>query len=271
VLPELGARLHRLRAFGVDVLRTPDDPATHVREPFFWGAYVMAPWCNRVQAGPVEALGRVVDLPSNFPDGTAIHGQVSGRPWKSAGNGSFRIRGGGDGWPWIYEVEERLGFPAATTLRVELALTNRSDVPMPAGLGIHPWFRRPLEAAVNATTVHASNLTSDREPLPVRDALDLRRRGPLAAGLDGAWTEAGDPAAELSWPETGIGMELHVAAPEVFVVLANPTDIDATAIEPQTHGPQGLRRLLLGEPGALAVLEPDSTLALTMELRFSRN
>ena len=81
VLPEAGARLHRLRAFGHDVLLTPDDPATHLADPFFWGAYVMAPWCNRIEARPTRIGAREVDLASNFPDGTAIHGQVYARPW----------------------------------------------------------------------------------------------------------------------------------------------------------------------------------------------
>ena len=31
VLPEAGARIHRLRAFGHDVLRTPADPAEMIR------------------------------------------------------------------------------------------------------------------------------------------------------------------------------------------------------------------------------------------------
>ena len=51
LLPEAGARLHRLRAFGHDLLRTPSDADDHLREPFFWGGYVMAPWCNRLAAG----------------------------------------------------------------------------------------------------------------------------------------------------------------------------------------------------------------------------
>lgn len=46
LLPDVGARLHRLRVFGQDLLRTPAEPAEHLRDPFRWGAYVMAPWCN---------------------------------------------------------------------------------------------------------------------------------------------------------------------------------------------------------------------------------
>ena len=42
VLPELGARLHRLRAFGRDVLVTPPDLPTYEREPFLVG--LRTPW-----------------------------------------------------------------------------------------------------------------------------------------------------------------------------------------------------------------------------------
>jgi len=53
VLPDAGARLHRLRVFGHDLLRTPNDPALHRADPFCWAAYVMAPWCNRLEARPI--------------------------------------------------------------------------------------------------------------------------------------------------------------------------------------------------------------------------
>ena len=106
VLPEAGARLHRVRAFGHDIILTPDDPATHLADPFFWGSYVMAPWCNRIEARPTAIGSRTVDLASNFPDGSAIHGQVYLRPWTRADDGSFVVSGGGDGWPWTYDVRQ---------------------------------------------------------------------------------------------------------------------------------------------------------------------
>ena len=80
VLPALGGRLHRLRYRGHDLLRTPPNIDEHRRDPFFYGAYVMAPWCNRLAPGQLEVAGRTVDLPINFSDGSAIHGQVFGDP-----------------------------------------------------------------------------------------------------------------------------------------------------------------------------------------------
>mgnify|MGYP001794549893 CR=1 FL=1 len=41
------------------------------------------------------------------------------------------------------------------------------------------------------------------------------------------------------------------------------------ALEPETHAPQGLRRLLNGEPGGLAVVVPGETLTLVSLLTLA--
>jgi aldose 1-epimerase len=269
VLPEVGARIHRLRAFGHDLLRTPADPAEHLRDPFFWGAYPMAPWCNRIDARPTTVGDRTVDLAANFPDGTAIHGQVYDRPWASTDRASFMTRGGGDGWPWAYEARLLVAV-AGGTIRVDLAITNLADDPMPAGIGIHPWFRRPLEVAIHAERVHASMATLAPEPETVAGPYDLRSLGPIADDLDATWTDVADPAVVLHWPHRGIRATMRVVAPTICVVAASPSHIDAIAVEPQTHAPRGLRRLLAGEPDGLALLSPGQTLGLTMELAIER-
>jgi hypothetical protein len=55
------------------------------------------------------------------------------------------------------------------------------------------------------------------------------------------------------------------------VAIATPTEPDATAVEPQTHGPDGLRRLVNGEPDALTLLGPGQALALELELHVERS
>ena len=270
VLPEVGARLHALRAFGHDLLRTPHDPEAHWSDPFAWGGYVMAPWCNRVAAGPTEVGGHLVALPANIADGTAIHGQVSAVPWRVLGDGLFGVSAGGrDGWPWPYEVLFGLEL-ADQVLRLDLQLTNRARSPMPGGIGIHPWFARPLDVAIHADLVYPDNLSSAPMPQPVAGETDLRSMGDFPVGLDAAWTDLADPPVELRWPAFGLAATLRVSGPTPHIVAARLPDRDAVAIEPQTHAPQGLRRLLRGESGALAMLDPDETLRLTIDLAFRR-
>jgi len=268
VLPDVGARLHALRAFGREVLRTPADADEHRREPFFWGAYVMAPWCNRIAAAPTAVAGSVVDVPSNFPDGTAIHGQVYAKPWKVDGPGRFSVRCGGDGWPWDYQVRMRVEVEGAV-LRVALELVNASDRPMPGGLGLHPWFARPLRAAIRGATVY-TRLDTVVPARPVAGAFDRRAITELPPGLDDGWTDLAQPPVELEWPGLGIRATMRFATPRRHVVAATPVDPDATAIEPQTHAPQGLARLNGGDPDGLTLLEPGASLGLDIELAFER-
>ncbi len=269
LLPEVGGRLHRLRAFGVDLLRTPPDPATHADDPFFWGCYVLAPWGNRLDPGPTAVAGRTVDLEPNFDDGSAIHGQVYARPWDVVGDGRLRVAGGGDGWPWPYEVTLEVA-ALDRTLTLELELRNLADTPMPAGLGLHPWFRRPVHVAVHGDTVFRANAHPGPDPEPVGADYDLRTIGPMADGLDATWADVGDPPAELAWREDGISARLEFDAAARYVTAASPSGLDAVAVEPQTHVPQGLRRLRNGTSGALAPLPPGETLRLAVRLIVSR-
>jgi len=267
VLPAVGARLHRLRFDGRDVLRTPADLARHLDDPWFWGSYPMAPWCNRLPPMPTEVAGRVLDLPANFRDGTAIHGQVDQAPWQRAGDASFRIRGGEDGWPWPYAVEQAFTIDGEG-LELALRLTNLADAPMPAGIGIHPWFAKPVAVAINATAVHPDNLATEARPVPVAGALDRRRLEPMPEDLDATWTEIGEPPITLEWPGPGIGCTITFDAPTRVVTAASPAAIDAVAVEPATHAPAGIRRLLGSEPGGMSLLGGGETMELLVRFAF---
>lgn len=271
LLPDAGARLHRLRAFGHDLLRTPLDPSEHLRDPFRWGAYVMAPWCNRIAATATTVDHELVMLAPNFEDGTAIHGQVYAARWTPMPDGGFAIRGGDDGWPWPYECHLRVAVvdPIVT---LELSLTNLAPTPMPAGLGLHPWLRRPLEVRIDAESGIASNL-GPRAPIePVVGPMDLRAMGPMTLDLDAAWLARGDPPVELQWPELGVRAALRVrAADDTWIVAASPSALDAAAVEPQTHAPWGLDRLLRGEPGSMRRIAPGATMRLVAEVALSRS
>ena len=267
VLPSIGARLHRLRVYGQDLLRTPADPRTHAFDPFCWGGYVMAPWCNRVATGRLRVGNRVIDLPSNFSDGSAIHGQVYAAPWRQTGEAGFSIYGGGDGWPWPYSSSLTIAIADDNEVRLDQTLTNLADEPMPAGVGFHPWFRDPVTVAIHAELVYGSNTDSPPIPGPVSGSLDLRELQTMAIGTDATWVPTSDPPVQLHWPTAGIRATLTAAAPAIHIVAANPGN-GAIAVEPQTHAPQGLRRLLHHEPGGLQLLDPGQVLNLTTVLAF---
>lgn len=271
VLPGVGCRVHRLRAFDVDLLRTPDDPVTHRDDPFFWGAYVMAPWTNRVSATAMTVAGRKVRLAANFHDGSAIHGMVHDRGWERTGPSTFAIRrAAGDGWPWPFEVGAAVEV-AGTTVRLRYRLRNDADAPMPAGLGIHPWFRRELRVGLGAACVIPRNDDRAAQATPVAGELRLAVERPLPIGLDATWLDLDPPVVELAWPDLGVAGTLHVRrAGRAHVAVASPELLDAVAVEAVTNVPWALDRRADGRPGAIELLEPGAELSLDVQLDVRR-
>jgi aldose 1-epimerase len=270
VLPEVGARLHNLRAFGHELLRVPDRNSKHVEEPFLWGAYTMAPWCNRLTVGPTPVGGRLVDLHPNFDDGTAIHGQVYARPWSVLSATAFTITGDGNGWPWPYEVAAAFDI-SGNSLRIEQRLTNLADEPMPGGIGLHPWFTKPVEIEIAADHVYRNNASSAMRSAPVEGPVDMRQRSVMADDLDETWPDPADPAVRMWWPRNGVTATIRLESPAPHITAASPAWCDAIAVEPQTHAPEGLRRLLEGFPGAMRWIEPGDTLRQVMTFNFERD
>jgi aldose 1-epimerase len=270
LLPEAGGRLHRLRVFGQDVLRTPPDPAEHLRDPFHWGAFPLVPWSNRVPDGRIDRPGRLARLPCN--DGRfAIHGEAYLRPWQVAGPGALAFRGGQHGFPWPYGATLNVALDGRT-LTLTLAVSNAGEIDAPLGLGIHPWFDATggLEVALPAELAYpqTDHLPSG-EPRPVSGPLDRRALSPVPWGTDNVWTGLSARAIELRWPGKQLSARFGFSAAATHVVMAAFAAQNAVAIEPVTHAPDGFHLLNEQRRGAVALVAPGATLAVAYTLSFA--
>ena len=168
-------------------------------------------------------------------------GSFRRRPGRSAPAESLHAWGGDDGWPWAFEVSQTASLIGAT-LALEYRVRNLDDAPMPAGIGLHPWFRRPVEVRLPAEAVYSTNVDSPPHPTRVTGTRDLRSLAPPADGLDDTWTQLTEPRVELVWPESGIQATLEAETEAgLLVAVASPPAIEAIAVEPQTHGPQSVQ------------------------------
>lgn len=274
VLPPVGARLHRVTAFGHEVLRAAPALDAHRRDPFLWGAFPMVPWCNRVPGGRIVFGDEVVDVATNHVDAgrrSAIHGLAADRPWHVAGEGAFAFAGG-DELPWPWSVRQDVAVEGAV-LRWAMTVRNEGDRPMPAGAGLHPWFTSAggLSVRLAADLVYPRvGMIPSSDPRPVAGPTDLRAGGPPPWGLDDVFTGLGTPAAELVWREHDLRAELEVGGAVTHITVAAFPAMGAVAVEPQSHATDGHRRLRDGEPGAVDVVAPGEELRVTATLRFSR-
>jgi aldose 1-epimerase len=82
ILPEAGGALTRLTLAGRDLVVPV--PADADPNRGFHGAFLMAPWTNRLDGGRIVVDGAEHRMPINRPDeNTALHGFCGSRPGRS--------------------------------------------------------------------------------------------------------------------------------------------------------------------------------------------
>ncbi|HWH22043.1 MAG TPA: hypothetical protein VNT25_01950, partial [Allosphingosinicella sp.] len=121
-------------------------------------------------------------------------------------------------------------------LSLSLTCRNRSDEPMPCGLGQHPYFLCTSETVLDTEVSHV--WTIDENVLPVekleaKDRFDLRERRVCGQGLDHGFGGWGGTA--RMWTD-GEPFELVMSSPQArFFQLYSPSEGGLYVAEPVTH------------------------------------
>lgn len=250
------------------ILYTAPDWATNP-VPTRSGHPILFPFPGRLRDGRLTANGKTYELPLN--DSTkqhAIHGFTPRNLWRvwSVTTGADIASVGGvfsisqdlpsalHHWPADFRLNVTYHL-AADRLTVECRLDNSGSVPLPFGLGYHPYFRLPgvtdpdvgghvLKAnVVQLWTADATNLpTGERTVVPPE--LDFRKPRPIGAtALDHVLTEVTSKAAAnnrlrelavLSHPRACGQLRISASADFRELVLFTPQHRQAIAIEPYT-------------------------------------
>lgn len=267
ILPEQGAAFAALSFAGRDLLRPV--PAGADPNRGFHGAFLMAPWTNRLDGGRIVVAGTEHRMPLNRPEeGTAIHGFLRDAAWDVAerGDDHLVLTCGFDRAPFTGRA--RLAARIAPDhLALDVALTNLGRVPTPMGFGWHPYFPRPEGTRLRAATRigfgrDARNLPTDPRPDPgfAGDAAELHHRDGHFSGWDGL--------AEIAWPDGGSLALRATGAWAANVHVYVPPHREALAIEPVSHAPDAANRPDAAAHGAMHVLDAGATLAGALTLHW---
>jgi aldose 1-epimerase len=256
------------------------------------GVPILFPFPNRIRAGRFQWAGKDYQLPLNDPSGkNAIHGFPCRHPWRVVGQGADATSAWVTGefvgstdapearalWPADYRlrVTYRLLDQA---LRIEAEVTNPDQVPLPFGLGYHPYFRVPLLPGddvqhywVESAAREFWQLTEDGVPTserrPVAGQRDLTRGKRFTElNLDDLFTDLETPApghaGELCWRaglrQAPANLEVQLLTSPTFreLVLYTPPHRAAIALEPYTCASDAINLQQRGIDAGLQVLPP---------------
>lgn len=274
--PEVGGSLTAFARDGLALLR-PASPATlAAKNALDTACYPLVPFSNRIRDSVLRFRGREYRLEPNFPGHPhALHGHAYRGPWEvvdqSARSLSLRFRYQGADFPSAYAARQRFAL-TDTTLSIALAVENVGDEPMPAGLGLHPFFEKPadteLEVALDGVWLSALNDGIPTEHVAVPAAWDFSTRRPLGAVvLDHCFTGWKSRTALVTWPSRRLQARLTAEGPTDHLVIFVPEGQRFFCVEPVTNMNDGFNRADRGEAGTgTVVLSPGESLSFEMKI-----
>jgi aldose 1-epimerase len=266
LLPEVGGAVGRFAVGGREILRPTRAGERAVRQT---GCFPLVPFFGRVRDGRIDFRGEHIVLPPDPGfEPNAIHGQGWRNPWSveesraDAATLSYAHRA--DAWPWDYAAREQFEL-TPESLRITLALTNRSRRPMPYSIGFHPYFPRTPETVVRADVAGVwladENITPTEQAAP--DALlDLAHGARLADApfVDNTHVGWSHRAAIV---ERGFAVEMSSDAD--FLHFFVPKAETFFCMEPVSAMPDAFNRQAQTGSG-FRVLNADETATVTMTL-----
>lgn len=283
VAPELGAGVRSFMfrlASGewVDIWRPSPPDTSHFNS---LACYTLAPWCNRIDRGIFEFAGQTHHLRTNWKDGTAIHGDVQHRPWRISQRTPISARLDIDlrdapdrNWPWPFTATTRYEL-APDQLKIDLNVTNHGSTPMPAGLGLHPFWMVAL--GENRERMRLEMPLKGRYPCERIMATGPARSESLCARLE-VGTEIdedlddvflGFHEARMTWPVSGLSVRMTACPVMTHSVIFHEKGSRWTCIEPVSMVNNGLALLPHQDETGIRIVPPGESLHAEVRFTFS--
>ena len=285
LVPGAGGRISALRLVrpGGGVVEILYPYPENFFDPIRWakgGIYALMPYSNRIAQATVSVNGEAVALKAH-PDAAphTLHGNAHTLAWQLARSDATSAAMTVDSpasaaWPWHYTGRMHVELMPGE-LRVQMEIRNIDTRTMPAGIGLHPYFRHRPEALIGyrAGTVWPPNaefLPGAARP-PHADEIYTPARPLPAGGLTdyvGGW--AGLASVDLQ-DAAGASARLKIVADPVFnhLVVHRPDNLAYLCIEPVSHVADGFNLAARGvaDTGA-RLLAPGETMGGTIRFQL---
>ena len=269
--PEAGGSVARYTCDGIDILRPMAGEAIASGKGNNAALYPLVPFSNRIANGRLVFGGEVFHLARNWPGvGHPLHGDGWAHAWDVVHSDATSAEiaylhepaGAQGGWPFRYRARQRYRLDD-DRLTIAISVENLEDRPMPAGIGLHPFFVRDPDCLLACRTVFAWRadaevLPVERIPVPADWDFAAGRR-PDSVALDNCF-DGWDGRAMIAWPARRLRLDLEASVPFRHLVIYTPPGQPFFCVEPVSHAN--------GQVG-LAALAPGRTLSGEAVFRLS--
>lgn len=237
--------------------------------------FAMVPFCNRIRHRRFTWQGCEYELAANTGDGL---GTAHGFGWRAAWHvvertgASLTImhsRNKGD-WPWSYRATQSLALEA-NRLSIDLSVQNMSGAPMPAGLGLHPYF--PLDNRTKMTFDASRCWALDPAGFPTETAdctavLAQALAGALRPAIGRRYFELVNHSVSISTGEAGGTVHLAFSDNCTHLALHVEPANGLFCIEPMTHAVGAFDDLDFDGRGGVLPLAAGGSLSMSMTVTY---
>jgi aldose 1-epimerase len=270
IYPDNGGSLGRLFWRDEALLQSSADPQC-LRDPSSVGMFPMVPFGGRVADAKFDWRGKCHALPAHPGESHAVHGNAWMEQWtvEDVGRTQARLRLESTCGPLAYRADQHFSLDT-DGLHVLLCVTNLAHMPLPFGLGFHPWFpRRPG----NRIRFKARRFWLERPGGIPSDPITLPPELDFAAGaeLPSTWRnniyEDWSGALQIDYPDHGFHVALTASSNlDWLMVYANPA-LDFFCLEPQSHLPDAHNRDGVQDRYGLVELDPGQCVSGSISIR----
>jgi aldose 1-epimerase len=237
--------------------------------------FALVPFSNRIRNSRFRFAGRTVRLPPNVRGQAHVeHGHGWQAPWQVMAREeralSIEYRHAAGAWPFTYVARQTFRLePASLAIKVEVR--NLSDVPMPVGIGLHPYFPRTAKTRLTAAVAKMWETDEEAMPTALVDPPSERSLGEGvsvdAVAMDTAFTDWSQRAV-IEWPERTARLTLSAGAPLSFLVVYTPPGEGFFCVEPVSNCTDAFNLADQGRRDTgMMVLSPGAPVAAT--IRFT--
>jgi len=240
------------------------------------GSSPMVPWFNRISGGGFKFGGKFYPIEPNDPmEPVPLHGDGWFAKWDVVEHKSDRIvlqLRSKSIPPFDYEATQVVTL-SGSTLDMELKVKHLGPVPIPYGLGQHPWFVRTPGVMLKAKATgmwleQPPAFPAKTETAPIPPKWDFNTPHPLPDDFIDNGYAGWDGQARIEWTDRGIVVDVESdPGTRYYHVYSLGSDCPIFCFEPVTNPNNAFGKPGTPEQNGLRVLATGAETSMRMRLK----